>query len=296
MRYIANKTILCILIVALPMCSYAQAEDDPMSKGIEAFQRKQYDLAIALFGEAIRINPNEAAAYNNRGRVHCSMKNFKQAIKDFSEAIRINPQACLYYCNRGGAYCITKNYDMAISDLTIASDINPNNEDVFLNLGSVYRVKKEYDRAIDCYSKAIKIKPMYALAFSGRGFIYAFQKKYDQAVKDFAETITLDPTNSKGYIYLSHLLAVCPNGEVRDGKKALKYANKACELDAWGNPYSFAVLGSAYAEVGDFPAAIKWTKKALEYQLSKQTLDKCNSRIILFRQGKPSYEDFSVDE
>ena len=43
------------------------------------------------YTEAIRIDPNFAEAYINRGTVNREQSQFAPALKDFNEAIRINP-------------------------------------------------------------------------------------------------------------------------------------------------------------------------------------------------------------
>jgi tetratricopeptide (TPR) repeat protein len=60
--------------------------------------------AISDFNEAIRLDPKNAAAYNNRGLAYQSVKNSPQAISDYSQAIQLNPNYAEAYCNRGALY------------------------------------------------------------------------------------------------------------------------------------------------------------------------------------------------
>jgi tetratricopeptide (TPR) repeat protein len=43
------------------------------------------------------LNPQDASAYNNLGQ-------YERAIQDYDEAIRLNPQVAMLYYNRGGSY------------------------------------------------------------------------------------------------------------------------------------------------------------------------------------------------
>jgi tetratricopeptide (TPR) repeat protein len=58
-----------------------------------AFDEKgEYELAINDYTEAIKIYPNCAEAYNNRGFVYMNRKNdLNKAISDYEEALHINP-------------------------------------------------------------------------------------------------------------------------------------------------------------------------------------------------------------
>jgi serine/threonine protein kinase len=60
------------------------------------------------------------------------------------------------------------------------------------------------------------------------------------------------------------LLATSPREAVRNGKRAVELATKACELTEYKNPSIVDTLAAAYAETGDFDSAVKWSEKSLE--------------------------------
>ncbi|MDR0628540.1 MAG: tetratricopeptide repeat protein [Treponema sp.] len=51
----------------------------------------EYESAIADFTEAVRLNPNLAAAYNNRGNAYKDKEDYDRAIADYEAALRIDP-------------------------------------------------------------------------------------------------------------------------------------------------------------------------------------------------------------
>ena len=82
------------------------------------------------------------------------------------------------------------------------------------------------------------------------------------------------------------------SAKVRDGKKAVENAAKACELTSWKGAYYLATLAGAYAEAGNFDDAVKWQKRALESaQYQKEEGDQARQRLKLFEDRKPCRDE-----
>src|SRR5947207_3376064 len=86
--------------------SLLSAEDTKalFSRAVEAAKKRDYNRAISIYGRIIQLNPQSAAAYNNRGIVYTDTANYDKAIADLNEAIRLNSKDPRYYLNRGNAY------------------------------------------------------------------------------------------------------------------------------------------------------------------------------------------------
>jgi tetratricopeptide (TPR) repeat protein len=66
----------------------------------------EYDKAIADYTEAIRLNPNDAHAFYNRGLARAKKNELNEAIEDYTKAIRLDPSASRY-TNRGSVWVRT---------------------------------------------------------------------------------------------------------------------------------------------------------------------------------------------
>ena len=84
------------------------------------------------------------------------------------------------------------------------------------------------------------------------------------------------------------LLATCPDLSIRNVKKAVELALKACELTQWKQWSCVATLGAMYAENGDFTKAIKYENQVMGMEgVTEKNRADAQQRIDLYKQQKP---------
>ena len=113
---------------------------------------------------------------------------------------------------------------------------------------------------------------------------------FDKAVADYIEALRLKPNCPDCLNALAWLLATCPEDKCRDGKKAVEFATKGCELADWNGPALLDTLAAASAESGDFATALKWQTRAIELVSDPEFKKECESRLALYRDKKPYRE------
>src|SRR5262249_39679818 len=92
--------------------------------------------------------------------------------------------------------------------------------------------QQDYDEAIRLLSRSLKDYKAPA-AYSARGLAYYHKKEYARAIGDYGEAIRLDRNDALTLNNLAWVLGTCPDDKVRDGKRAVEYATRACELSRW---------------------------------------------------------------
>jgi hypothetical protein len=86
----------------------------------------------------------------------------------------------------------------------------------------------------------------------------------DGAIASIEEAIRLDPKHSPAHNNLAWVLAAGPD-RVRDSKRAVEHATRACELTGWKNAVRISTRAAAHAEAGDFDRAVELENKALTF-------------------------------
>ncbi len=252
----------------------------------------ELERALRDLGEAIWLDPRRASWFSNRALVYEELGEYERAIRDYNEAIRLNPSDALIYLGRAIVHKARKDYDSAIGDYTAALRADPKLSDAYFNRGNAYKAKKEYDKAIKDYTEAIRLDAQWPDAYFNRANAYKAKRDYDKAVGDYNELLRIDPQDADARSSLAWVLATCPEERIRDGKKAVEHATKACELTSWKASYFLATLGVACAEAGNFQDAAKWQTAALaSRQYEKEEGDKARQRLKLFEKHMPYREE-----
>ena len=104
----------------------------------------QTDEAIEAYSHAIKLNPNSAAIYDNRGGTYFNKGDFDRAIVDFNKAIELNSNHANAYNNRGEAWLHLAEWDKARADLTNARDLGV---DIVASFHNDYKSVEAYERA-----------------------------------------------------------------------------------------------------------------------------------------------------
>src|ERR1019366_6643794 len=87
-----------------------------MGQGTDGQDATDYIGAIAEYTKAIKLNPNDAHAYLNRGLAKFSLEDDRGAITDCNKAIELNPNYAMAYYLRGSAKLPLKDKDGACLD------------------------------------------------------------------------------------------------------------------------------------------------------------------------------------
>ena len=130
-----------------------------LMRGDAYLEVKDYDHAIADYSQAIRLKPDYAEAYNNRGFAY-SLKGkieMPNAIADYSQAIQLRPDYAIAYNNRGVASMASGHAEEAFSDFNRALQIQPDFPQAYSNRGNYYLRGGQTVLAVLDFSHAEKI-------------------------------------------------------------------------------------------------------------------------------------------
>jgi tetratricopeptide (TPR) repeat protein len=162
----------------------------------------------------------------------------------------------------------------------------PDDVITFVRLGLLYSAERKSDEAIRAYTAALRLEREAALVYQGRADAYLNIGKQREAITDYNSALEREPANSGVLNNLAWVLATSPDASLRDGRRAIELATKACELTEYRAAHILSTLAAGYAEVGDFATARSWSEKAVGLG-DEATKAQLTQELASYQAGKP---------
>ncbi len=129
-----------LILIALDLCFAASvfAQASNIQKGLELFQRGEYEAALRDFEQASMAQPGSPALENVIGLTDTKLGRLDEADLHYQAAIRLNPKLPAPHKNLGFNYLNTKRYDAAAKELEEALRLDSTDPFAHYYLGMVF--------------------------------------------------------------------------------------------------------------------------------------------------------------
>ena len=207
-----------------------------LEKAQELMQRRDFQQAAEMLEEVVQAAPDYARAHGNLGICLAEMGRYQEAEEHYHRVLELGRDVA-------GA---------------------------LMNLGLVCRSQGKADEAVAHFEALLNTNPQDAAAhwhlattLEDRGREEANLEKVQEAVAHYSAVVRLSPDDVQALVKLAWLLAAHERAEIRNGARAVRLAERACELTDYQFPYALDALAAAYAEAGRFSEAVRTAEKCL---------------------------------
>jgi tetratricopeptide (TPR) repeat protein len=229
-----------VVALSKPMILVSQTTaQDYLNRGYQRKGKKDFQGAISDFTEAIRLDPQNARAYNERwlvryqhtgdfqkaiadqttiirlnisnssnalayerrGNTRLKIEDFQGAIDDFNQLIRLHPNSWVGYRRRGDTRLKTGDFQGAIDDASAAIRIDSQNFGGYWSRSLGYLLLKDYNQALADANTALQLYPKSAAAFAVQGTAHAGLNNYQEAQKSFDRALQISQTDGDVYYW-----------------------------------------------------------------------------------------------
>jgi tetratricopeptide (TPR) repeat protein len=247
------------------------------------------DHAIAHYSEILGHDPKNTDAYFHRGAAFARRGEWEQAVADFTAALRLDPENGRVYYNRALAHSQMDAYDQALADFKETLRLDPKNALAYFDRGLLRSRKWVHDLALADFDQALQLESHESEPNRERGPVDKGKGEGESAKPNYAKLLLPDPSHAAAYNTVAWVWATSPDANRRDGKRALEFATKACELSGWKNANYLSTLAAAYAERGDFKQAVARQNRAVDLAAGEEK-EHLRARLQLYQSEKPFHE------
>ncbi len=126
-------------------------------KGQMEILHKNFTTAIEHFDAAIKYNPRDGAAYNDRALCMVELGIIDKAFYYFDKGIDVEPDYATIYHNKGWLLNNIGRHSEAIGCFKKALSLEPNRAVTYDNLADAFFNLADYQGALDAYKRVLKL-------------------------------------------------------------------------------------------------------------------------------------------
>ncbi len=165
------------------------------NRGVVLTKMKLYGDAIASYDRALQIRADYPDAWNNRGVSLIELQQYQEAVTSFEQAIKVKSDYADAWNNRGVSLAKLQKFQEAVKSYNQAIAIKNDYSDAWNNRGVALTRLGIYGEAIACYDNAAKIRPDFFSAWYNQARCYALNGQVEPVLKTLKKAISLNPGN-----------------------------------------------------------------------------------------------------
>jgi tetratricopeptide (TPR) repeat protein len=255
---VAVPAALIIVVVAFAWASFIQTS--------------YWRNSETLWTHALAVTSDNDVAHNNLGYLCIDRDELDKAISHFETALRIRSSKQDPHYSVGSAF-VQMNLadalgrkgqpDDAMVHYEEAIRLQPNYADAYYNRGNILFAEGRIDEAMADWEKTLQIRPDDPDAHTCLGNALLRKGSIREAVAHYEKALALAPEDPHSRNNIAWLLATASDASIRDGTRAVGFAQAAVALSGGKEPRFLRTLAAAYAESGHFSEAFAVAQQAV---------------------------------
>ena len=242
---------------------------------------ENYDKSLAALDQCLKLKPNDATIYFEKGKNYLASKDYKNAYSSFEQATQIDPNNKWFWVGLYDVCYESKDFNQAI---IIVNKIIPFDAEYKEDLVSLYMVTKQFDKALaninelnDKVGKTER-REMYKMEILSEG------KFQNSEVSNLKGLIDKNPKEEANYIALIFLYY--NSNEEDKAQETARKLEKAIPESVWAQVSLF----KDYIEKNDGASAVKSMNMVLASpKVDSKIKHRIFNEFLLFSNTNPQF-------
>ncbi|MFC4866545.1 MULTISPECIES: tetratricopeptide repeat protein [Streptomonospora] len=205
---------------------------------------------------AIRLRPDDAASYIQRGRTHRELRRLDAAIADFDRACELDSTIPAPLVQRALTFEGRGDHDAALADFTRAFALRPQDGHLLAHRAVLHRAQGRHAESLADFDRALRLTPDDAWTLSQRGSTRWRLDQFEAALADLDRAVELEPTSGR---FLDRAVL---RQDIGDLEGALADCDRALEADP-EYTHVLAHRGDVHRLRGDLETALRDLDRAI---------------------------------
>ena len=194
----------------------AAVDDSPVYHG---------EPQIKAITDKIKLYPQNARLYYDRGRLLVRLREDSLALKDYKKAAELDSTNSFYFSNVGDFLFENKDIAGSVSWLQKAIQLNPTDPKAHLKIAKLFLFTQDYTKAFDQINIVLRKDIYNPEAYFLKGMVYKDMKDTTRAISTFQTVLQVAPDYKEAIVQLGLILSA------RNDPNALKYLDNAYRID-----------------------------------------------------------------
>lgn len=190
---VRSRTLVCLLVLA-STTAFSQKPAARTAQVYEEARREEQaghiDEAIRKYEEIVRLNPTQAYAYNDLGRLYYQSGRLRDAIQPLKRACQLNPKLQPPHALLGFVLFQLDDFAGARREFKIASHLDPSDSNVKLFLARSLVELQDFTPAVEILTRLQREDPKNTEALYTLGGVYSIL-----AYRTLSQIQTADPNS-----------------------------------------------------------------------------------------------------
>lgn len=170
---------------------YPDYADAFRNRGIALHGANDLDGALENYNQAIRLNGYDFHAYQNRSVIRAKKGDAAGAAQDYDKAVRLKIDLAKPLLKKGIESRRSALFEKALREFNEAIRLNPDYAEAYFNRGKTRREQGDNEKALHDYNEAIRLKPDFVDALYSRAMVLEELTLLRAALADYTKFMEL---------------------------------------------------------------------------------------------------------
>ena len=176
------------------------------AEATRAYESKDFNRAITLYGQFIVLQPDHAEAYYKRGNALKDLGRLNEAVASYDAAIERKPDFQYAWCNRGAVQLGLGQQEAALGSFDRATQLNPRDLVAHANRAALLQGLSRWQEALASHDQVLALNPQLFQSWFQRGNVLRQLGNREAALASYREALKLKPDYAEAHYNCGVLL------------------------------------------------------------------------------------------